>query len=70
MGEIVSGASTIRAFKKEKNFNRRMYEVMDENLKVSLVGTVANSFFKAGLHMIAFCFMIITLFLCIHYKNE
>lgn len=47
-----------------------MRKVLDDNLKVSLIGSVANSFFAVGLNMIAFCFTAITLFLCIHYKND
>lgn len=47
-----------------------MRKSLDANLKVSLIGTVANSFFSVGLNTLSLGFTIITLFLCIHFKNE
>ena len=65
IGEIVSGASTIRAFKREKKISRKLKGVCDNNLKVQLISTVSNSFFAVGLNSIAIVFIMITSYLCV-----
>ena len=65
MGELVSGASTIRAFKREKKMNRNLKALCDNNLKVQLISTVSNSFFAVGLNIVAIFFIMITSYLCV-----
>ena len=65
MGELVSGASTIRAFKREKKMNRNLKALCDNNLKVQLISTVSNSFFAVGLNVVAIFFIMITSYLCV-----
>ena len=65
IGETVSGASTIRAFKREKKINRKLKSACDDNLKVQLISTVSNSFFAVGLNSVAIVFIMITSYLCV-----
>ena len=69
VGETVSGASTIRAFKREKKMNRKLKAVCDNNLKVQLISTVSNSFFAVGLNIVAVFFIMITSYLCVSGDN-
>ena len=69
LGEMVSGSSTIRAFKKEDVFNAKMKEKLDRSMSIDLVGRVSGSLFSVGLFHIAFLFLCAAGFLIVRFKD-
>ena len=59
LGEMVSGSSTIRAFGKQDEFNKKMKEKLDKAMNVGIVNRVSSTLFSVGLFNIAFVFLCI-----------
>ncbi len=69
LGEMVSGSSTIRAFGKEDEFNRKMKTQLDKNMSVGIINRISSSLFTVGLFNIAFVFLVIASMLIVQFKD-